>query len=435
MRIRISSMAAVVTSAWWCGAALAGGWSLSAGPTARFGMDVGIRGSSRVHAQGVHAAAPYRSLPGMRSSGPSYRYASGTPDLSGYADRSYDDGFVFMDPGTADPNSLVPGLTWNWGYTDASQYDPSADTLSFHRLLSGIDVQSLADVSYGEELTRTTLRDTPVSLDDDMSGAGIGISASGSLLSRDALELALCVGFNAIWGAGSHMEASTFEERLRLDRIRVDDSFTYTDTHTYRDTYTYDTMGVTPPPAPYSGTYAGGGQGQDPVIPNIPSSYQRDVAGSQRQTASTRRTRIDGTSYWRAANRIAFDVDAELYDLWIGPKAAVTLGERLALFAIPSVSLNYIQVDASRTEDFTAAYPDGRSQVLQSWRDSESEGAWIAGLGLAAGAEVRIADGWFAGLQGGYDWLLDDVDVTVGPNTISVDPSGWTLALRAGRAF
>lgn len=282
---------------------------------------------------------------------------------------------------------------------------------------------------------RATLRDSAVRLDDDMSGAGIEIAASCTLLARDAFELGLCGGLNAIWGAGSHMEASTYEEQIRVDRIRVDDSFTYTDTHTYRDTATFDTTGMTPPAAPYSGTYAGGGQGQDPVIPNVPSSYRHDVVGSQRQTASSRRTRIDHTSYWRAVNRIAFDVDAELYDLWVGPKASVMLGKRLALFAIPSLSLNYVQVDVDRLETFTAVYADGSSQTLQSWRDSEREGAWLAGLGLAMGADVQIAAGWFAGLQGGYDWLLDDVDVTVGPNTVSVDPSGWTLSLRAGRAF
>ena len=61
------------------------------------------------------------------------RRSSGSPavgPITGYADRDYVDGFVYMDPGTADPETDVVGLTWYWGYDDPGQY--SGDSVQFH---------------------------------------------------------------------------------------------------------------------------------------------------------------------------------------------------------------------------------------------------------------------------------------------------------------
>ena len=236
---------------------------------------------------------------------------------------------------------------------------------------------------------------------------------------------------NALWGAGSHMESSTYQEQIRVDRIRVEDNFTYTDTHSYQDTYTYDATGVVPPAPPYAGTYGGPG----PVIPNVPSSDQRGVLGSQRQTQSTRQTSIDGSSFWTAANRVSFDVDSALYDLWIGPRLAVSPCQRLSVFAIPSVSFNYVNVDVKRTENFNATFADGSTRTLQNWQDNQSEGDWLFGAGLAIGVDIQIVNGWFTSVHGGYDWVARDVTVTVGPNKVCVSPSGYTFGGGVGRRF
>lgn len=50
-----------------------------------------------------------------------------------YADRTYDDGYVNIDPGTGNPAAINPNTTWFWGYDHAGQYNAAAETLSFHR--------------------------------------------------------------------------------------------------------------------------------------------------------------------------------------------------------------------------------------------------------------------------------------------------------------
>ncbi len=407
----------------------AGDWSVSGGYVTRLGMDIDIRGSSHVQAQGIHAATPDLRLPAKRQGGPPFRYDSGTPDLAGYADRAFDDGLVFVDPGTADPN--LPGLTWYWGYDNASQYRPSANALDFHRSVSGTDEQTLTDVSFGEQVSRQTGRNDALALDDDVSGQGFGLTAGCGLYSKGMYDVEFCVGGGVLWGASSHTETSTYEERVRVDRIRVEDRFAYTDTHTYQDTYTYDTTGVVPPPAPYAGTYEGPG----PLLPNLPSSSRRAVMDSQRQTQSTRLTSTEGSSTWTAANHVSFDVDSTACNLWLGPRLSINPCARLKVFATPSVSINCVNVDVDRLETFAANLADGRVRLLQTWTDSGNTWAWLFGAGLAVGADVPLMKGWFAGLQGGYDWVAGAAAVTVGPDRVSLDPSGYTLAGRLGVTF
>src|SRR4030095_10203899 len=49
---------------------------------------------------------------------------------TGRAARVYDDGYVLTDSGAN------PGLTWNWGYQNASQV-PGNDTIQFHSTSAG----------------------------------------------------------------------------------------------------------------------------------------------------------------------------------------------------------------------------------------------------------------------------------------------------------
>ena len=42
-------------------------------------------------------------------------------DSLGYGDRTFEDGYVKMDAGTGNPESIDPSVTWNWGYDSGSQ--------------------------------------------------------------------------------------------------------------------------------------------------------------------------------------------------------------------------------------------------------------------------------------------------------------------------
>ena len=61
-------------------------WWFQAGPVYRTGMAVRVSGSSYTQTQGLHAAPPVPPA-----------------DSETYADRTYDDGYVKLDPGTPTP--------------------------------------------------------------------------------------------------------------------------------------------------------------------------------------------------------------------------------------------------------------------------------------------------------------------------------------------
>ena len=86
-------------------------------------MDAKVNGGSYVQEMGLHAAKPGRYLPNVPHVTLPYRYQPSDDDISQYGNRSFDNGFVNMDPGTADPNTIEPGLTWYWGYDHENQYN------------------------------------------------------------------------------------------------------------------------------------------------------------------------------------------------------------------------------------------------------------------------------------------------------------------------
>jgi len=51
------------------------------------------------------------------------------------------------------------------------------------------------------------------------------------------------------------------------------------------------------------------------------------------------------------------------------------------------------------------------------------------------GADIEFQNGMFAGVWGGYEWVSEEVDVQVGPNTVSVDASGYTAGAVIGYRF
>jgi len=357
--------------------AAAGNWWFSAGPVYRGGMEVTTEGTSRTQAGGVHAVNPLRS-------------PSGVGSTRSYANRSYDDGYVNMGPGTGNPASVDPSVTWYWGYDNGSQYNAGAGTLTFHR--SGVR-------GYQE------VRNTALDLDEDMDGFGVELVAGLPLRREGKIAWDLCVGVQGIPGAEAALSGSSYEEGIgRLDVTDV-----------------YDVSGVRIPGAPYRGTYDGPfgtpPQIPSPTIPNIPerrSTTLRDLS-------------------WSARNRIALDVEADICMLWLGPRLAVHPAEGLALHVTPRITGSLVDVSVDRTEIFGRHEADGSSTVLQRWSDSGSESAFVFGAGAALGAEIELGDGFFAGTWGSYEWVSEDVDVHVGPNTVSVDVGGFAAGAAIGR--
>ena len=348
-------------------------WSVGIGPAYRGGMDVRVSGSSRVQEAGIHAASIYRRDP--RAVGPN----------SAPADRVYSDGGVFMDPGTP-----LDGLTWYWKYSNADQYNPQSQTLSFSQ-------------GGGTMVSRSVDADLPLSESGDLDGFGPTVTLTRQLLRSNCCRVHLGISLS-YFDIGGDVSASTFSE-------------SYTKT-TYDIVDAYDTTkGGPPPAAPYEGTYLGPGY----LITNTPMARRMADAHS-----------FDMMS---ARNDVRLDIDGYLLELRAGPRIDLSLGKSVWLLLTPAVSLNRVSLDVDRDENLIATYPDGASAVVEHWSDSASESDWLFGLGLGAGIGIALSERWSLAFQGRYDWVPQEQKLSAGPNDVRADFSGYTVGAGVGLSF
>ena len=388
-----------------CTVARAEGWRLSGGPVTRSGMDLEISGSS--HSQ-IDPTARLRAS--ARSLGSSGRLLEASnDDISSYADRTFDDGFVFMDDSTVD----YGGDTWYWGYQNDAQYDASADTLSFHRR------QNLGSTSSTRELTYVdTVRDDRLSLKDELSGMGVSLTLERDVVVRKTWAASLAAGLVGLWGLESEQEEVTFEQDVRVVRE------TTTEERSAQSEYIYNLLNVVPPPAPYAGTHDGPG----PLLPNQPASVQTVESSS----LSTSRETV---SAYHVANRVASDVEAAVYELWLGPRLVLHPGRRLSLVFTPYASLSLVDGQVDMTETLNAVHPNGTSENLAQWSDQACETDWLLGLGAQAGLRWNVSERCFLAASGGYDWVPSEYEVNVGPSQVRLNISGLQVAAEAGWNF
>ena len=369
----IAAFAIVLTGLMLATSVHAEPWWWSVGPVYRGGMEMEVSGHSYVQEMNLHAINAASATPA--SVGPA----------GAFADRTYDDGFVRIDPGT-EVDGL--GLTWYWRYEDAGQFSAAADTLSYHA------------VGGARQYTRAT-RDEELSGDDDLNAWGVAVSGGRDLLIKEKIKVGVAAGLRSLWGLDGSVNGSPYAEDVVSETFRVVD--------------VYALEGVIPPPAPYEGTYDGPG----PVIPNVPT---------------VRAEQLTGGSTWSAHNNVKVDLDGSLQELWIGPRVEVQAGEGLEFHVTPFVSVNYLSVDLDRREDFLVVYADGRVETVQSWRDSRSEEEWLMGAGVSAGGRADLGESWFAEISASYN-AVEDADFTIGPNKVNVDVSGYSIEGAVGRDF
>lgn len=149
--------------------------------------------------------------------------------LGGGRDYDYDNGFVHVDS-----SGNLGGTTWNWGYDNASQYDPAGGGSISYSLSS-----SLADA-------RTE--------DGGESGSGFEFF---TYYDMGAAMLPIGKDSGATWG---------FRGGIHYARVDIGNGADLT-ASTFVLTDRFDLGGVVPPPAPYSGSFNGPGPliGDSPV--------------------------------------------------------------------------------------------------------------------------------------------------------------------------
>lgn len=356
-------------------------WWVQGGPVIRGGMSVDVKGSSYAQTLDQHAVANALGDP----------LGIGTPGA--YADRAYDNGYVGRSPSTGNPAAIDPNTTWNWGYNNASQYDAAGGQLSFSK--QGVP-------GY------TSTRNSSLSGDDTMLGAGFELSAGVRLKESGKWSFDLGLGFQGMWGANANLNGSTYAERM--NRVDVTDR--------------YNVSGIPAaafPAAGHHGTYNGP---FDPaatppytIIPNLPARDQQTVDLG-----------------WTAQNSVNLDVDMALYQIALNPSIRFAATKRLSLCLTPKISLNIMDVSANRSETFYQTQ-GGVNTTQNHWSDNASKTQIAFGLGATLGANYDLGKGWFAGVFGGYEWVTEKVDIAVGPNTVSANPSGWVAGAVFGKTF
>ena len=219
----------------------AGRWTFSAGPLWRQLGDVRFStGTTPSAIPPVFGGNTFTPPPGI-----------GT--LGGYADRSYDDGFVNIGAATAGT-----GLTTNWGHNSDAQVQ--GGNLVYSRA-GGVRREVFA--ASGVALAGWS--------DDADTEVGPYLELSYAIPVRDGLTIGAGVNFSMINLGAGRAGLSTFSQTQTLNVYDV----------TAIDSYALN--GVVPPLAPYAGSYAGPG----PLINNIPSSRAFPETLNNRRSTAT----------------------------------------------------------------------------------------------------------------------------------------------------
>lgn len=299
-----------------------------------------------------------------------------------YADRDYADGFVYMDPGTADPETDTMGLTWHWGYDNPEQY--TGASVRFH----GLPVQD-----YWTE----GLAMDPWSGSEKINQAGLDLSCGWRAWKWEWGALGVSAGLN--WLPEREADFKVSRTVARENR------------RTWRIVDTYDAPYLPFPDAPYAGTYEGPGY----LIHNIPDSRNIEL-----MSASSRE--------WVAESQVK--VEVEVVDLRLGPSLWLRPHDRVALRVTPQI--RFAQVE-TRGHSRTAIASPGRSPKVFEERCRDRN--WVMGGGVEAEARFYLGKGWHLGFAVASDWWEDDVGISADPFEVLLELGQWSFVGSLGVEF
>ena len=207
--------------------------------------------------------------------------APGAPGVSG-VDHVYDDGYVKVDE-----TGNAQGLTSNWGYQSGSQYDPVAQTLTFH------SAQTF-EASGGAE-------------SDDSPYLGVDIVYGAKFWRWGRTQIGLEFGFGYL-------------------PIKIEDNEAM-DADINRTVHSFGTGGILLPTAPYNG----GSSGIGPTIPDLAT----ELPGGDESSGSITGSRT---------------LEMSLFAFRLGPLFHWELHPRWALSLSGGAALGYLDGDLSYDE-------------------------------------------------------------------------------------
>lgn len=338
----------------------------------------------RVKVSGPWQILPAQPVPRSSSSAGTGEGAAVADPSAGHVARQYVDGYVKPDEGTDDPDSIVSGLTWNWGASDVrSQY--SGGRMEFHtdsaRWSESVSASAYG-MGYGCDGDRDIL---------------LGVEAMGgwTFLDNETFDAAVDAGFR-FYGSGDLSATSRSGNSVTTTRSA------------YRFVDSYDASGWTDIP---SGSYTGSKGGPGRILGATPTRREElmDVASSYE------------TYYQVAGTKLNY----RIWDLRLGP----TLGwKALDFLTIRGGVYGLLGLVDGKLE--TSVYSSGGS-----YRVKQSKCGAVFGVAPSLSAQVNLTENLF--VTGGveYDWWSDDVKLNAGGANAKIELSDFTVSLTVGIEF
>lgn len=378
-------------------------WYFDIGPVYRGDMEVSVEGGSRAAGSGLHAGRA-----GSRGQTPSMQNAPFGDDGTAQILRTFDDGYVGP---SGWPWARDAGLTQFLGYNSPAQYDAGADTLTYHLTMPASATSA--------RRTQTGLNLGPVGWSDDQRVDGVGLMGTIGYMMRQEESWSWALQTRLGWLDDIQARFHNRKAYSETSERRVyESSLVQQDTYAY----TYDTLGNPAfPGAPYEMTDP---SGVGPMIADTPEAI---TLASQTVEASDR---LVSRSRSSAISLVDLNVDAEAFILQLGSRLQWNPSSGIALFVQAAATLNLLDASLRRHETFS----QGNGTVIASWEDREDKWACRGGIGAQLGLQVAVTEHWRVSAAGGYDWV-DKYRLSVGPDRVSIDLSGYEVELAVGRSF
>lgn len=354
-----------------------------------FRFHAGVLYSPRVRVKGHFNGGAIRDrIRGMAAQrtlfGPS---GNQTPAASGYADRTYADGYVNLDDGTTAQGSMIEDLTWNWGADDvAGQY--SNGKMSFRTE----PVESVYSSSVSEEFSGHNGGST--------REEELGLEVGGEWIygRKNGFQFGLGGGFR--WAGSDDWGLSD------RGRVSVTESL---DVYRYKDTF--DASGWDEGALTHS-SYAGDRGGPGRLLGAVPESREREAVDHQ-----------------SARNDYSYSNDMRLryhiWDLRLGPTLGYEITDDLRIQGGVYGLLGLVNYSLR-----TSTSVGGSSGT-----SSQSRCTALFGLGFGIAAEYLFTDNIFIRASAEYDWWSDKVHARAGAGSAELALSDFTVTAGIGIEF
>ena len=354
----------------------------------------------------VNVRGPRFALPAMPKAGPnSYSQSSGTGAAApadpseGYQNRQYADGYVNPDGGTADPNSIVPGVTWFWGADNVpAQY--SDGRMEFHTEMTRWE----ESVSTASSSSFSSCRGGSSSESDRDFLVGVEAMGGWTFWDNRTFDAAIDGGFR-FYGSGCLDAESLYGYRYETRTT------TTTTRKEYRYVDSYDASGwMTVPEGSYAGTLEGPGR----VIGATPSRRE-ELMGSSSETRTSDETR--SYAYYGSTK-----LNYRIWDLRLGP----TLGWHVTdWFAVRGGVYGLLGLVDASLKTYGGAMGGASTSTCGA----------VFGMAFGISGQLNLTDNFF--VMGGveYDWWTDSVDLGAGGASAEVKLSDMAISLGLGVEF